>query len=277
MLNDLLHLDEGHTLITASTVGIPLADWISLEAETATSDAALTLMHRHKLDVVPLIAKDGHAYEFYSKLPGSNSAPSRQPILYNSTLPSNTHIKDVIKSFSTTNRRFFFLRNKGDIGGLVTLSDLNNRQVKTYLYGLLCDLESDLSQYVRRNIEQETILKMLQATADRHTHGSLEDEVLDRYNRDADGDLQIHITEYLYLSHLFELIAANRLLDEHLRYARSSWTEMGKGVKDLRNKVAHPVKPLLQKSGDLDWLHQQLDSIYDLNFRLRYWSGTQPG
>lgn len=45
MLDNFLHIDDGHTLITAATVGIPLEDWISLLTETATADACLQLMH----------------------------------------------------------------------------------------------------------------------------------------------------------------------------------------------------------------------------------------
>lgn len=275
MLDDLLHLDEGHTLITAATVGIGLADWIYLKAADASAEAAVKLMEEHQLDVIPLLAADGKAYEFYSILEHNRGIPTRQAINYNSTLPSNTHIKDLIKSFVSTRRSFFFLRNRGEIGGIITLTDLNNRQVKTYLYGLLCDLETNMSQFVRKSLTEKFILNYLQEAASERPK-SREQEVLNRYQQDVNQNLRRnHITEYLYFSQFFRLIEETRLYREGLQLSSERWHKFSDEIGDIRNIVAHPAQPLLQGTGEIGTLNNQLDFIYDLNFRLRYWSSTQ--
>ncbi|AHM63119.1 hypothetical protein D770_24370 [Flammeovirgaceae bacterium 311] len=277
MLNDFLHIDDGHTLITASTVGVSLAEWIRLEAETAGEKASLELMQQYQLDVIPLVASDGHAYEYYGTLqPGQYTQARRNPISYKDTLPSNTHIKEVIKSFVVNKRGFYFLRNRGEICGIITLADLNNRQVKTYLYGLLCDLETDISQFVKKSIPEEEVVEYLEEAAaagsdHKRRKGS---EVLSRYYRDAEDDLRIHITEYLYLSHYFYLIEDKGLFDRPLKYNVQHWKEISRGINGIRNIVAHPAQPLIQHPGELEQVWEQLESIYDLDFRLRHWSST---
>lgn len=278
MLNDFLHIDDGHTLITAATVGTGIQEWISLEAETASSATAQKLMALHQLDVVPIAASDGQAYEYYHTLqPGQYDAVSKKPIGYRDTLPSNTHIKEIIRAFASNKRSFYFLRNSGDICGIVSLADLNNRQVKTYLYGLLCDLETDLSLFVKKELSEQEISDYLQEVAASNGPAGrkrIAEEVLHRYGRDSEGDLRIHITEYLYLSHHFWLVEERGLFDRPLKYNMQDWQALAKGINKIRNIVAHPAQPLIQQAGELHAIWQQLEAIYDLAFRLRHWSST---
>ncbi|WP_224998369.1 hypothetical protein [Cesiribacter sp. SM1] len=278
MLDDFLHIDDGHTLITAATVGVGLEDWISLETETASTEAGLQLMRQYQLDVVPIVAPDGNAYEYYSTLQPRQYTEARKfPISYKDTLPSNTHIKDVIRSFILNKRSFYFLRNRGEICGIITLADLNNRQVKTYLYGLLCDLETDISLFVKKSIPEQDVVDYLEEAASagsdhKRRKGA---EVLSRYYRDAEDDMRIHITEYLYLSHYFYLIEDKGLFDRPLKYNQQHWKDISRGINQIRNIVAHPAQPLIQHPGELQQVWEQLESIYDLDFRLRHWSSTQ--
>jgi hypothetical protein len=249
MLDDFLHIDDGHTLITAATVGVGLQEWVSLETETASTEASLQLMRQNQLDIIPIVAPDGHAYEYYSTLqPGQYTHARKNAISYKDTLPSNTHIKEVIRSFILNNRSFYFLRNRGEVCGIITLADLNNRQVKTYLYGLLCDLETDISLFVKKSIPEQDVVDYLEEAASagsdhKRRKGS---EVLSRYYRDAEDDMRIHITEYLYLSHYFYLIEDKGLFDRPLKYNVQHWKEISRGINGIRNIVAHPAQPLIQ-------------------------------
>lgn len=100
MLANFLHIDDGHTLTIAATVGIPLEDWISLQTETATADACLQLMHTHQLDLIPLIATNGQAYEYYS-IPSGSDQPTRQVIRFSFTIPSNCRMMPPINLLNT--------------------------------------------------------------------------------------------------------------------------------------------------------------------------------
>lgn len=279
MLDDFLHFDEGHTLITAATVGVALEDWICLQPQNDNEAAARQLMQQQQLDVLPVTASDGQAYEYYRTAgKGQYQTVKKHAISYKDTLPSNTHIKEVFRSFITQKRGFYFLRNRGEIVGIISIADLNNRQVKTYLYGLLCDLETDLSHFIKKSLPEQDILDYLEEAANgpgsahKKRKGS---EVLDRYYRDAEDDIRIHITEYLYLSHYFYLIEDKGLFDRPLKYNLQDWIALSRGINQIRNVVAHPVQPLIQQAGELEKVWEQLETIYDLNFRLRHWTSTQ--
>src|SRR5437870_13866423 len=56
-------------------------------------------------------------------------------------IPFNAHIRDVIRGFALEERNFYFLQNERRIIGLISLVNLNCRQVKVYLFSLLTDLE----------------------------------------------------------------------------------------------------------------------------------------
>jgi hypothetical protein len=55
-----------------------------------------------------------------------------------------TPLKDMIQKFVVESRNFYFLDNEDSVVGLISIANLNCRQVKVYLYSLLSELEIKL-------------------------------------------------------------------------------------------------------------------------------------
>jgi hypothetical protein len=260
--DDYHFLQEGSVEMNAAVVGVAKSRWAHLHVSEATPERALELMREGHFDVIPVQQENGQVKDyFHAKSWGDYSAAVRSKIHYRDVMPLQTPVREVIRAFVHApgggRRSFYFLSNEGRIAGLVSVANLNSRQVQVYLFSLLCELEDRMSALVRRmGIPDAEILRVLRG------------DQLRRYENDLRAGLDEHVLEYLYFLDLFRLIRRKRLYVE-LGYDSEEEFKRLEDVNALRNNVAHPVKSLVTRSNTVERLLERLELVEDALFRLR--------
>lgn len=271
MIEEYFYLDEGHVKITAASVGISSKRWTSIGSEKINSDNFKKLMSDNRFDILPIVSNDGITKNFFKTLePNNYNIISKETITYKDVLPLDTSIREVIKRFVIENRSFFFLTYQSRITGLITLGNLNCRQVQVYIFGLICELERKLSEFIeaclsKEEIENFVIEKSKENEKFSKIWNSFQDLVL--------IDLENRLIEHLFLIDFFELIRKFKLT-EIIGYNTKDWEELT-SINELRHLVAHPTRSLLDKNNNINRLWRRIERIEDLTFRLNLWRQSE--
>lgn len=135
-----------------------------------------------------------------------------------------------------------------EIAGLVTPSDLNRQAARTYFYMLVSDFEIKLADSIRREFsdpaEALEHLGEQQRQKIRHSQSAAE-------SRNIDSDY----ISYMDLSDLVNIAAKTPSLRDGFGYpSRSSWEGAVNSIVDVRHRIMHPVRPLLDDASELDRL-----------------------
>jgi len=256
--------------IHAAIAGISKEEWVFAEPQETRLDAFLKMMD-NGFDILPKVNRDGtiNTY-FYTSEWGkySESDIKWSKIKQEDCLYYLTHIKDIIRLMSENSRNFYFLTNHSDIIGLITISNLNCKQVAIYYYNLLCSLERSLGHFIRKRLTPTEILDSLEKLGNEIDIPSALDTVK-RYKHDASIGTDASIIEYLYLSDVFLLISRHKLYKD-LGYKNQEGFEKGSGkLRELRNMIAHPNKSLVKGPQTLPDLWKSSMKIEELEERLR--------
>ena len=156
--DDAPFMREGVVDVDAAIVGIRRTRWKAIDGNKATNERALACMRRHRFDVLPI--EDGPEVTRYFRTNtwGVFSDISEERITHRDVIPFNTNIRDVIKSFAEDEERnFYFLANKRRITGLISVVNLNCRQVSVFLFSLLSELEVLLAVFVEESSEKSGV------------------------------------------------------------------------------------------------------------------------
>jgi hypothetical protein len=160
--------------------------------------------------------------------------------------------------------------NKGDshnapIYGLFTISDLNRHDVRGIIYLQLCTVEAGLARLVERILpEPWEWLSFLKEHSQVQALGSW--ELSKRRSVDIAPIAGIN------LSDLIDVVNRSEKITKALGY--SSAREFSKNIgsigsiSDLRNRVMHPVRPLVLGLDDVTKIHQSLNVLKRLRNRL---------
>ena len=147
--------------------------------------------------------------------------------------------------------------------GILTLSDLNKHALRVLIYEILAEFEMVLADLVRA------------------TWGDAIDWV-----RRLPEDAQARILGYWYiskldgvdtgpvtgatLSELLRAVGSNREARQKLGFrSRNEWDEQTGRLPQLRNRVMHPVRPLLLNSDDCRQLKNELRVAMELTQKIR--------
>jgi len=163
MTEDIYFLDEGQVKITVASVGISRQRWTGINENEIENDNYIDLMKSKRFDHLPIISSNGNILEYFkTKNPNNFSSVKRHIISYDDVIPLDTNIKDVIDKFSSTKRTFYFLTFHKNVSGLITLGNLNCRQVQVFVFNLICELERELGDFINdklNDIEIENWVK----------------------------------------------------------------------------------------------------------------------
>ena len=240
LYEDAHFLREGVVDINAAVVGISKARWTCITESEATKEQTKAIMRQQRFDVLPIV--NGAEVKNYFRTHKWNdySSISQETITHRDVIPFHTHIHDVIKGLAVESCNFYFLHNERRIVGLVSVVNLNCRQVKVYLFSLLSELEVRLGNFIAAHVSEDELLQM--------TFGAKEKEkyeaVKKRYQEDKMTGVDTRFVEYLYLSDLINIIFKQKLY-ERLRYSRTSFENRLGSLNDLRHAVAHPACSLI--------------------------------
>ncbi|MCH8568334.1 MAG: hypothetical protein LAT67_08730 [Balneolales bacterium] len=259
------------TDIIVANIGINRDDWFCYKHGDKQSEIR-DIMLKKKFDIVPVLKKNGDVNEYFQLTADKQ--------LYTTLIDEShklyyrTHIHDVIWKMTEEGRDFYFLthgRSGDNIIGLISLCNFNCREFYIYLFGLISFVERELATMITCDFDEAfQILKNRAQNDDLQKQVTL---VQKRFYHDREMNSDNDFREYLYLGQLISLLC------EKEEYLKLGYTEeksfiknTGK-VREIRNRVAHPVKSLIKNHEDLKNLKKGLDKLYELknnieNYRL---------
>lgn len=262
-LGDDLFLRTGAIDVDAAVIGVGRSRWKAVDSSTSPDEAAQIMKH-HRFDVLPIDEspeKPVYGY-FHTKHWGdwSENSVEADQITYRDLLPATIGILELIERLVKQERLFFFLTYHHRIVGLVSVANLNSRQVNFYLFALICEFESRLARLVRLNLSEDTL------------KAQLDEQARENFERDTAQDFENDIVQYLYLSQLINIVRTKDLY-KALGYTGRTNFEKLNSLNDLRNQVMHPVRSLVTDQASLNKLWERIEKLQDALFRLRQLQG----
>jgi hypothetical protein len=267
MTEELFYLDEGHIKITAASVGISARRWTSIKEDEIVGDNYKSTMREKHFDVLPIVSSDKMTSEYFkTDTPNKYDNISRHKISYKDVLPLETSIREVIKGFSNDNRTFYFLTYHNKITGLITLGNINCREVQVYIFAMICELEILLSEFVDKSVSADDLKEYIELKS--ATNNKLK-KVWEHYQELVSADLENNLIEHLYFIDFFNIIKHFNLFN-NLDFSKTNWEEIT-GINELRHLVCHPTRSILDKTNDVKKLLSRIERIEDLIFRINQW------
>ena len=262
MIHELHFQREDIIDINAAVVGISRSRWTAATPSDTSIEHAQKIMKANGFDVLPI--DDGRRVREYFNTQdwGVYTSIEQKPISYRDVISYQTPIRDVIKGFVAEKRNFYFLESENRIVGLVTVGNLNCRQVQIYLFSLFCELETAMAAYLSSLMSQDEI-----RNAFSQSRSPKFSEVESRYKNDQKRGVDESYVEYLYFSDLIRLIAPKQWAQLEISPARQTAL---KELKEWRNRVAHPTMSLIRKPENVEALWYSLDSVEEILFQLRH-------
>jgi len=241
-----------------------LSRWTSIDPKQAKETVALEVMSKNRFDVLPIEkSKDSPVKEVFvttERNVYSTETVIRRHIDVHDILPISIPISMLVKEFATSKRLFYMLVSENSIIGIVTLSNLNSRPVRVWLFSLLCEYETRLGNLIKDRISEEKIIEEIKDS----NNGR---ESIKRYEEDKRNGVDNHICEYLYLSSLVNIFTKHKFFQE-LSYKNRKEFEKLNTINEIRKLVMHPVRSIITSEKSLNTLFERLNKLTDVLFRL---------
>ena len=246
----------------AAVVGVSRLRWTSVEPETEEEDVR-RLMKERSFDIVPVEDGENDVTRYYqTETWGDFSDIEAHPLGYDDVIAQHTPLDTVIERFAHTDRYHFFLSHENRVTGLVSIVNLNCREARVYIFGLLSELEIQLAHLIDNHLISDDI------SVD-DVLAELGDNTEERYRQDMADGVDRELTEYLYLSEMIKLVRKSGL-HETLRYeSKSQFADDFNRLVKLRNAVMHPVRTLVNSPERAQKLHRDIEVIERALFHLR--------
>ncbi len=257
-------LREGVVDINAAVVGIGKTRWRCIEESNATEEQAKAIMLKQRFDILPISTGEEVKKYFCTDTWNDYSTISSRALTHKDVIPFQTHIRDVIKGFALESRNFYFLQSERRIVGLISVANLNCRQVKVYLFSLLSELEVGLGIFITENVSKERLLEISFSDNTKEKHmGTLE-----RYEKDKSSGVDVPLVEYLYLSDLISIITTEHLYERLGYKGRCHFGKSLGSLNELRHAVAHPARSIINEKNTVERLWKRIDRIEEALFLL---------
>ncbi|WP_338734020.1 hypothetical protein [Mangrovimonas cancribranchiae] len=282
MIEDLYFLDDGKVKISAATVGISKKRWEYIHESEDDGINHIKKMKSQRFDHLPIVSKNGNINEFYkTKAPDNFEHIEKHTISFEDIIPLNTNIETIIDKFHKEKRTFYFLSFNDDVSGLITIGNLNCKQVQIYIFSLICELEKELALFVNYHLSHEEILDWLNEKAIAFEQANMKDKcktnkyqsIINQYEELVESGLENYLTEHFFLVDLFNIILKKKLF-KNLSYSGNNWEDLN-SINNIRNKIAHPTRSLLDKNNTIDKLWERLLKIKKLLFKLNSYKKNQ--
>ena len=241
--------------LTAAQIGISKWNWISIDHENEVE--ALRIMNHYKFDVLPVVNPEGQIIKYYSTRKWNDySNLNLNKIDDSVSAYFRLSIEDLIRKFTAKDTHYYFLTNDQEVLGLVSLVNLNSQAVYNYLYFILSDIEQSISAMLNKTLELRDILELFSTSEDKHLH-----EILKNYNEAIDSGMDNTIFEHMYLQTIG--ITVNKFLaklpEQYKGLNKFSAKFSSNGLyNEIRNRIMHPVRPILSNGITVADLNQFL-------------------
>lgn len=263
MLEDIHFQRNAVVNVDAAVVGISRKRWMCV-SEHVLHDEAYTKMRQTQFDVLP-VDGDGRVRFYYrTKTWNDFSSVERCDLNHHDVVHYRTSLREIIKGFATEKRPFYFLGNDNDVIGLISIANLNSRQVKTYLYSLISELELLLSAYLDRSVSDGDLYAHVFGNTSKPDSVNLKNT----YDEGKRSGFDVRLVEYLYLTDLSGAVT-HFGLHTPLGYSKTKFKDKLNSINDLRNAVSHPARSLVDSEEKVSTLWTRLDLIEEVIFKLK--------
>lgn len=166
---------------------------------------------------------------------------------------------DIVDEYPEVRQQVLELE-EGKRWGIITHADANRRASRAALYMLFVAIEQEFAAQINQQFPDST---------------QLLDEVggktAKRWKEDHDAELDVHISEYMHLYEMKELIED---IDE-LRIAwgfesKSQFDSHFGGPVSMRNKIMHPTRTLVHEKKDFEKLLDRVDRMKEALDRVAF-------
>lgn len=249
--------------VDAAVVGVSRLRWESLTPDAAADlNRAQQIMAERQFDLMPVDADSGEIRAYVkTENWGDYSAAKLHEIASDDLLPQRTPLEEIVRAFAIHRRDFFFLTSYGRVTGLITIVNLNCRQVRVFLYGLLNELEVAFGRLVQSEINRGAL------TVD-DVLSNVPPAVREAFERNRDRGVDSEVVEYLYLPNLIKVIRKRGFYDALGYDSGGSFEKPFNRLVKLRNKVAHPVRSLVDAPDAAEKLWRDVSLIEQALSRL---------
>lgn len=137
---------------------------------------------------------------------------------------------------------------------IITAADLNKRVAKEMMYSVLADLENKFASLIRdKHPDSESLFPEVSAVA------------IGRWTKAGVGNVQMHLTEYMTLSEMIKIIAKSEDLRSQMGFeSRNQFDNQVSGIVDLRNRVMHASRTIIETENDVERLNSRLERAEEL-------------
>lgn len=137
---------------------------------------------------------------------------------------------------------------------IITVSDINKRQMKDMLYRLFAELVSNLGEKIEDEYpDSNTILK--------HTRR----DTIGRWKKEQIEGLNIHISEHLNLIDMMKIIeASDRNFVQKCGFDSKDDVDVLSSINDVRNSVMHANRSLVYSRRDIEDILKAVEYSHDI-------------
>ncbi len=206
------------------------------------------IMKRGPFDILPV--EDGDSISRYYKRQ-HRGLPRLKAITVADIIGADLSLLELIRHFAESGREFYLVLGGSRLDGIVTRADLNEPAVRVLIYAILNRFELLLGGVVEGRYKDARCLALLS----RHSR----EKAQQRLAAARSKNMVLRPTAYLNLSDLVTICAKTQ----------NTWRTLGVNSKReltshyaplaaLRNKIAHPVRPLVSAPEDVPELWEQI-------------------
>jgi predicted SpoU family rRNA methylase len=170
----------------------------------------------------------------------------------------DTTVRGAIDALTELPFLFFenYLNNEDDKSSnlVITAADLNKRVAKEMMFSLLADLENTFADLIERKYSNSQSL-----------FSEVSPATIGRWKKAGLGGIQMHITEYMTLSEMQKAIAKSEELRSQVGFnSRNQFDKQMSGIVDLRNRVMHANRTIIETRDDVEQLQDRISRIEEL-------------
>lgn len=185
-----------------------------------------------------------------------------RPINEEQWIEPDTHLLDVMELLRE--RPFLIYGDPEDGYWIINVADLNRREMREMLYSPIAELESLIASRIEdHHPESEQMTEELSDDA-------IEPRTVGSWYRDRQSDVELHITEYMNLTEMKQVLAEGRsALYRSCGFEDASEISDLNDIRDLRNRVMHVNRSLVRSRRDIAEVLDAVERTQDLIRRAR--------
>jgi hypothetical protein len=232
----------------------PLVQCVLVRPGAVDAELVETL-RQNDFDNAPLSGTDGIVLTSYlEQLLASNRPLSAEdPAIDRTMLDSTARLREMLETVAAHNA--VLVSDHGKLAGILTLSDLNKHPLRSLLYASLANLETELAESIRR-ICPDPWDWILELSEENQVHVIGYWEVTKRKNIDIGALAACTLTQLIRIVSTLE-----RVRLEFGFKSRAAAEATCSSLPTLRNKVMHPVRPLIGKSDEIADLVSSINKV----------------